>query len=101
MLKMDMEYEKGILFIRLNGSLNRKTAYKINNYIVPVVKKHHIKYVIYNLKDLKTIDGTGYYAFLNTKLYLCHVSKENQTNLKKLHIKILSSEKEARKFCGV
>lgn len=110
MLKMDMEYKKGILFIRLDGSLTRKKVYKINNYIVPVINKHKIKYVIYNLKNLKSFDESGYYAFLNTKctlkknkgkLYFCSVNKKMLLSLKRLHIKILSSEKEAKKFCGV
>ena len=32
MLKMDLEFNRGILFVRLKGKLNRKTSYKINNY---------------------------------------------------------------------
>ena len=43
MLKMDLEFSKGILFVRLKGILNRKTSYKINNYLNPVLKKHKIK----------------------------------------------------------
>ncbi len=31
MLKVDMEYEKGILYVRLKGTLDRKVCYKINN----------------------------------------------------------------------
>ncbi len=49
MLKVDMEYEKGILYVRLKGVLERKYSYKINNYIVPVVLKHKIKYLVFNL----------------------------------------------------
>lgn len=48
MLKMDLEFNKGILFVRLKGKLLRKNSYKINNYLNPVLKKHKIKYLVYN-----------------------------------------------------
>ena len=32
MLKMNLEYNKGILFVRLDGMLHRGSTYKINNY---------------------------------------------------------------------
>ena len=101
MLKMDLEYKSGVLFIRLEGNLIRKTNYKINNYIIPVIIKHEIKYVIYNLEKLKTIDESGIDAILNTKckiknnkgtIYLCKVSDEISKKIKRLKIKELSDE---------
>ena len=70
MLKMDLEYVKEILFVRLDGSLTRRSSYKINNYLVPIIKKHQIQNLIYNFKDLKSIDETGIDAILNTKLLI-------------------------------
>lgn len=67
MLKVDMEYDKGILYVRLNGVLERKVSYKINNYIVPTVLKHKVKYLVFNLLELKDIDESGMDALLNTK----------------------------------
>jgi len=110
MLKMDLEYERGILFIRLKGTLNRRSVYKINNYIVPVLSKHKIKKVIYNLSELKSIDESGIDAILNTKcvvkrnkgkVYLCEVNKEILLKIKRLHIKITSSELTALKLIEV
>ena len=72
MLKMDLEYEGNVLFIRLKGILNRRMSYKINNYLVPVMKKHKLKNIIYNLSDLKSIDESGIDAILKTK---CIVKK--------------------------
>lgn len=106
MLKMDLEYKSGVLFIRLEGNLIRKTNYKINNYILPVIIKHHIKYVIYNLKNLKNIDESGIDAILNTKckikknrgiIYLCEVSDIISSKIKRLKIKQLSDEMTALK----
>ena len=56
MLKMDMEYNHGVLFVRLDGILNRSTSYKLNNYLVPVILKHKIKYLVYNCFLLESID---------------------------------------------
>ena len=106
MLKMDLEYVKEILFVRLDGTLSRRTAYKINNYLVPIIKKHQIKNLIYNFQDLKSIDETGIDAILNTKclikrnkgkICLCEVAKEISLKLKRLHITQTTSEKEAQK----
>ena len=106
MLKMDLEYESGILFLRFNGKLVRRTNYKINNYIVPVINKHKLKYIIYNLKDLKEIDESGIDAILNTKcairknkgkIILCEVSDDLVNKIKRLKIQIESCEKTALK----
>ncbi len=59
MLKINMEIRHGILFIRLNGNLNKLTSNKINNYIIPMLKKYDIRFLSYNLKDLSSIDKTG------------------------------------------
>lgn len=110
MLKMDLEYEGGILFIRLKGTLTRKNSCKINNYLVPVIAKHKIKYVIYNFGDLKSIDESGVDAILNTKcvvkknkgkIYLCEVNREFSLKLKRLRIKKTSSELTALKLIEV
>jgi len=110
MLKMDLEYEGGILFIRLKGILNRRVTYKINNYLVPVINKHKIRNVVYNLKDLKSIDESGIDAILNTKcvikrnkgkIYLCEVRSEVSLKIKRLRIKQTSSELTALKLIEV
>lgn len=101
MLKMDLEYEDEIFFIRLNGTLNKNNTHKINNYIVPVIKKHKIKNVLINIKGLKKIDSSGINAILNIKcitrinkgkVYLCGVNKELNESLKILKLKNLLSE---------
>lgn len=82
MLKMDLEFNQGILFVRLRGSLNRKTSYKINNYLNPVLKKHKIKYLVYNFYFLKDIDNSGIDAILNTK----YIIKENNGKIRMCEI---------------
>lgn len=104
MLKMDLEYNKGILFVRLDGKLNRTTTYKVNNYLVPVILKHKIKYLVYNFYNLQDVDETGIDAILNTKyaiknnkglIYLCEVNKMLNHKLHRLHIKKTDNELSA------
>ncbi len=104
MFEMDLEYNKGILFARMSGYLTKNNSSKINNYLVPVILKHKIKYLVYNLFELKKIDERGVQAILNTKcaiktnkgkIYLCEVSNEVGKSLKHLHIKQTDDEKTA------
>jgi len=110
MLKVDMEYEKSILYVRLKGVLDRKVCYKINNYVVPLVLKHRMKYLVFNLLELKDIDGSGMDALLNTKcairsnkgkICLCEVSDELKLKIKRLKMKIASNELAANKLIEI
>jgi len=110
MLKVDMEYDKGILYVRLNGVLDRKVCYKINNYIVPVVLKHKIKYLVFNLLELKDIDESGLDALLNTKcaiksnkgkICLCEVSDIVRNKIKRLKMKVASNELAANHLINI
>lgn len=110
MFNMDLEYNKGILFARLSGNLTRKGSYKLNNYLVPVILKHKIKYLVYNLFELETIDESGVEAILNTKcairtnkgqIYLCEVSKDLNKDLKRLRIKETDNELSALQLIEV
>lgn len=110
MLKVDMEYDKGILYVRLSGVLDRKVSYKINNYIVPTVLKHKIKYLVFNLLELQDIDGSGMDSLLNTKcairtnrgkICLCEVSDEIREKIKRLRMKIASNELAANKLIEI
>jgi anti-anti-sigma factor len=109
-LKIDLNYHKKILFINLQGVLNRSTAYKINNYLIPVLLKHQIKYGILNLKDLVEIDDDGLDSLLNIKyafknnnglVYLCEYSSFLLKKINKLHLKKINSHQEILHSLGV
>ena len=59
MLKINMEYRKGILFVRLRGNLTRYTYQCLEQYLLPVIENHGIKYLVYNLEAITIIDGYG------------------------------------------
>lgn len=103
MLNMDLEYNKGILFVRLKGNLNRKNSYKLNNYLLPVLLKHKVKYLVYNLYELESVDDAGIDAILNTKcaiksnkgkICLCEVSKDIKRFIRRLKIKSVEDERK-------
>ena len=85
-MKIDMEFRKGILFIRLNGSLEKKNVVKFNEEVLPVILKHGLKYVVVNLDKLNSIDVKGIEALIslneivtrnNGKTSLCNLTKES------------------------
>lgn len=59
MLKINMEYRKGILFLRLKGNLNESTHKKFEEYAFPVIKDYGIKYLVINLSELVSLDNYG------------------------------------------
>ena len=90
MLKIDMEVKRGILFIRLNGILNKVTTNKFNNEVLPVVLDNGLKYVVINLDKVNYIDTFGIEALkevgyivtnLKGKTTLCSLTN-NQVKLK-------------------
>ena len=95
MLKIEMEFKKGILFIRLEGSLNKNNVEKFNSDVIPVVLKHGLKYIVVNLDKVNTIDTSGIESLMELneivskwegKTTLCSLtSKEVKTNLRKVN----------------
>ena len=59
MLKINMEYRRGILFLRLKGNLNEFTSKKFEEYTFPVIKDYGIKYLVINLSELVSLDDYG------------------------------------------
>ena len=66
MLKINMEYKKGILFIRLKGNLNARTASKFEEYTIPIIDCYKVKYMIYNLAELVSLDNFGEEALISS-----------------------------------
>ena len=110
MFHMDLEYNKGILFARLRGTLSKKGSMKLNDYLVPTILKHKIKYLVYNFFELEEIDETGMKAILNTKcairsnkgkIFMCEVPDEFSKEMHHLHIKKAENELAALRLIQV
>ncbi|MDD4035864.1 MAG: STAS domain-containing protein [Bacilli bacterium] len=65
MLKIETEYRRGILFIRLEGILNKKTSVKLNNEIGSIIDKMGLKYIVFNIENIVSIDINGVNTLLN------------------------------------
>ena len=59
MLKINMEFRKGILFVRLKGVLTRYTYRSLEAYLIPIVNNYGIRYLVYNLEAVSLIDDYG------------------------------------------
>lgn len=62
MLKINLEFRKGVLFVRLNGKLNDKDS--LDN-INSLINEIGIKYIVININNLKCIDLDGIKCILN------------------------------------
>lgn len=64
MLNINMEFRKGILFIRLNGILNEKTVEKLEKEVTELVFENGIRNLVFNLEEVTNIDVKGINALL-------------------------------------
>ncbi len=65
MLNINVEFRKGVLFIRLEGTLNYETVPNLNEEVLNVIKTNGIKYIVFNLENLYYIDIYGINAIMN------------------------------------
>ncbi len=70
MLKVNIEFRKGILFVRLKGSLNNSTCFKLDDNLKELVNKVAIKYIVFNIEELVDIDLEGISNLLSYNLIL-------------------------------
>lgn len=96
MLEINMEFRKGILFIRLSGNLDKITVTKLHEEVTDIVKENGIRNIVFNVEQLRQIDMEGINALLynyklcqknNGKSLLCGIQNEQVKNkISKSHI---------------
>ena len=105
----NLEYNKGVLFVRLEGLVNHKISYKINNILVPKILEKGIKYLVFNLYDVDDIDEFGLDALLNCKcaikankgkICLCEIPDYIKKKINKLKIFKVQNEINALSKVG-
>ena len=74
MLKIKMEFKKGILFIRLEGYLNKKTIEKFDNEVLSVVLVNELRYIVVNLDQVYSIDKSGINGLMELKDIIYNLS---------------------------
>lgn len=89
MLNIDIRPYKGILFVRLDGKLNKDTKEKLNKEVITLQQTVGIKNIVFNIEDLKEIDSYGKDALKNSfnicqnnqgKSYICLGKNKNILN---------------------
>lgn len=66
MLDINIEFHKGILFIRLEGTLNKNTVDKLKKEVTTLIKENGIRNIVFNIGGLSSIDCYGINALLNS-----------------------------------
>lgn len=70
MLKVLMEFRKGVLFVRLYGSLNNDTKDIFEKEVKEVIIKSGIRYVVLNVSNLSEIKESGIKEIKNLRKIL-------------------------------
>lgn len=73
MLEINIEFRKGILFVRLIGELTKETVNKLNYEVTSLIKDNGIRNIVFNITDLNIIDIKG----INSLLYNYEIIKNN------------------------
>ena len=99
MFKINTEFRKGIMFIRINGSLNKDN--------IDFIEKNDFKYVVFNLDNLLSIDSYAINYIINYneevikdngKLIICDSNNGLVKNIFKNLIPIIDNEIKAFNF---
>ena len=86
MLDINMEFRKGILFVRLKGVLDIYTLESFKEEVSNLIRKNGIKYLVMNLNNLEYIDDLGInqlirdyrqIASINGKVVVCGIEEKN------------------------
>ena len=65
MLDIDIQFHKGILFVRLEGVLNKNTVDKLKEEVTVLIKENGIRNIVFNVSSLDVIDCYGINALLS------------------------------------
>ena len=103
MLKINMEFSKGILWIRLDGILSKKEVYKFKKEVTNIIRENKIRKVVFNLANLNYIDKYGINSILQSNInnnnLICNTTKELSNKFRKYNFKIAENELEALRLC--
>lgn len=66
MLKLFINYKKGILFVKVKGRLVKDNIDLFNNEVIKIINNSGIRNIVYNLKELESIDLSGINSLINS-----------------------------------
>lgn len=89
MLDVNFEFACGILFVRLEGKINRDSVSSIKNNLIDIIKKGEIKYLVFNINKSVIEEKVDLFDDCNLliknnkgKMYICGLKNkiENVVN---------------------
>ncbi len=90
-MKTNIEYRKGVLFIRINGLLVGNKIKKFESEVIPIILGLGSKYVTINLYDVELIDSKGLDSIIRIsnilsrfdgKLAICEINEKIKERIK-------------------
>lgn len=84
MLNVNYEYKKGVLFVRLEGSLDSRNIYLLVDSIKRIIKIGGIKFIVLNVENVYALNDS-YIRYLiddikDSNVYLCGYSSKNYSS---------------------
>lgn len=73
LLAINLEFHKGILFVRLKGVLTKLTIDKLKNEVTTLIQDNGIRNIVFNINGLDSIDCYG----INALLYNYELCRNN------------------------
>lgn len=65
MLDINIEFSRGVLFVRLSGTISKENVKNIEDNIVSILQKSGIRYLVFNLADLYFLESTNLFDKCN------------------------------------
>ena len=87
----NIDFRKGVLFIRIRGSLIKNKINKFENEVLPIVLGLGSRYITVNLFDVNYIDKSGVESLIKLssivnkwegKVAICEINDNIKSNLK-------------------
>lgn len=85
MLDINMEFRKGILFVRLGGVFTKESSKMLDNELDKLINTNNVRFVTFNISELIYIDFVGIKTILkynatlskmNGKALICGINNE-------------------------
>ena len=90
MLDIDMEFIRGMLFVRLSGVLDSNTYTKLSDCLYTMIHEKELKYFVVNLENLTNVDNEGLQVIIDRyfdiilhdgKLVVCGYKHKYKNNI--------------------
>ena len=66
MLDVNIEFSRGVLFVRLSGSITKDNINNIKYNIKSILEKSGIKFLVFNLSELNMLDDISLFDECNS-----------------------------------